>query len=149
MNRYESAYRDYTTMQRGPLASSAEADEANSYPQRPERSKRNLGPVAGRVMRQKETMSDSSAESYDPARPYPITGQQNRGFSTDEEYYQQEPGTPHRHHHIPSRELSDRSGGERSNSEFVVANDAIQTYPRQVAICTVSFAALMAHRDLG
>lgn len=126
MNRYESAYRDYT-MQRGSSAM-LEPDEANAFPQKPERSKRNLGPVAGRVMRQKETMSDTSAESYDAARVY-STGHQNRGFGTDDEYY--------RHHQISSRELSDRSGGERSNPDFVVANDAIRAYPRRV-ICTVS-----------
>ena len=61
MNRYESAYRDYT-IQRGGGGS---ADESTLYPQRPERMSKNGR--AGRAIRsgvKDTTTSDSSAESH-------------------------------------------------------------------------------------
>ncbi len=128
MNRYESAYRDYT-IQRGGTGGDS-ADESTLNPQRPERSKSGR---AGRAIRGvKDTTSDSSAEShlgggFDANR----MAQTNPGFSsTDEESFIHQPNHVHRHHQISSRELSDRSGGERSNPDFLVANDAIQTYQR-------------------
>lgn len=128
MNRYESAYRDYT-IQRGTGAGSPE--ESTLYPQRPERSKSGR---SGRAVRgqAKDNTSDSSTESnqgFDQnAR---MIAQTNPGFSsTDEESFIQQPHHIHRHHQISSRELSDRSGGERSNPDFLVANEAIQTYQR-------------------
>lgn len=128
MNRYESAYRDYT-IQRGGGGS---ADESTLYPQRPERNKSGR---AGRAVRGlvKDSTSDSSVESgggfeQQSAR---MMAQTNPGFSsTDEESFIHHQPVLHRHHQISSRELSDRSGGERSNPDFLVANDAIQTYQR-------------------
>lgn len=132
MNRYESAYRDYT-IQRGGTGGDS-ADESTLYPQRPERSKSGR---AGRAIRGvKDTTSDSSAEShlgggFDANR----MAQTNPGFSsTDEESFIHQPNHVHRHHQISSRELSDRSGGERSNPDFLVANDAIQTYQRSPSL---------------
>lgn len=128
MNRYESAYRDYT-IQRG--AGTGSPEESTLYPQRPERSKSGR---SGRAVRglAKDNTSDSSTESnqgFDQnAR---MIAQTNPGFSsTDEESFIQQPHHIHRHHQISSRELSDRSGGERSNPDFLVANEAIQTYQR-------------------
>lgn len=127
MNRYESAYRDYT-IQRG----GDSPDESSLYPQRPERGKNGR---SGRLIRgggaKDTTTSDSSAESnqgFDQSDR--MIAQTNPGFSrTDEESFIQQPHHHiHRHHQISSRELSDRSGGERSNPDFLVANDAIQTY---------------------
>ena len=134
MNRYESAYRDYT-IQRGGAGSQ---DESTLYPQRPERSKSGR---AGRAIRGVKdtvtTTSDSSAESHLGAfdatanNSRMTAAQTNPGFSsTDEESFIHQPNHLHRHHQISSRELSDRSGGERSNQDFLVANDAIQTYQR-------------------
>ena len=144
MNRYESAYRDYT-IQRGGGGS---ADESTLYPQRPERMSKNGR--AGRAIRsgvKDTTTSDSSAESHLGGFDASTTAnnnnnrmttttsagagaQINAGFSsTDEESFIHQPNH-HRHHQISSRELSDRSGGERSNPDFLVANDAIQTYQR-------------------
>ncbi|XP_057369483.1 uncharacterized protein LOC130690494 [Daphnia carinata] len=136
MNRYESAYRDYT-IQRGSGGGGGSADESTLYPQRPERSKSGR---AGRVVRpgvkDTATTSDSSAEShlgFDGTTRMMIA-QTNPGFSsTDEESFIHQPHL-HRHHQISSRELSDRSGGERSNPDFLVANDAIQTYQRSPSL---------------
>jgi hypothetical protein len=143
MNRYESAYRDYTIQRGGGGGNSA--DESTLYPQRPERSKSGR---AGRAIRGVKdtvtTTSDSSAEShlgggFDGApssnrMTSAAAAQTNPGFSsTDEESFIHQPNhlhVLHRHHQISSRELSDRSGGERSNPDFLVANDAIQTYQR-------------------
>ena len=155
MNRYESAYRDYT-IQRG--------DESSLYhqpPQRPERSNNNKGvrlvgtagggnrstaaaAAAAAIVESSESSIEST--SYDQSRMMIPQQQQqvqiNQGFSTDEEsfilqryhphhHHQQQQHQQHHHHHhqISSRELSDRSGGERSNPDFLVANDAIQSYP--------------------
>ncbi|KAI9558851.1 hypothetical protein GHT06_015640 [Daphnia sinensis] len=137
MNRYESAYRDYT-IQRGGGGTEGSADESTLYPQRPERSKSGR---AGRGVRagvkDTATTSDSSAEShlgFDGATRM-MMAQTNPGFSsTDEESFIHQPHHIHRHHQISSRELSDRSGGERSNPDFLVANDAIQTYQRSPSL---------------
>ena len=125
MNRYESAYRDYT-IQRGEDSS---PDETTIYPQRPERSK------SVRMGRGMIANSDSSAESQgfdQQTSGRMMMVHANAGFSsTDEDsFIHQHPHQHPRHHQISSRELSDRSGGERSNPDFLVANDAIQTYQR-------------------
>lgn len=144
MNRYESAYRDYT-MQRG--------DESSLYhqspPQRPERSNNNKGvrstggnrSTAGAAAVVESSESSIESTSYDQSRMIPQQQQQvqiNQGFSTDEESFILQRYHPHQqqHHQISSRELSDRSGGERSNPDFLVANDAIQSYPARY--CTAS-----------
>jgi hypothetical protein len=107
MNRYESAYRDYT-------------HRGDSTPQRPERKGR-PGRAAAAVLRQDS--SRSSGEESHSSRSAHLrqlhVGQNNRGYTTDEESYH-----PDHHHPISSmRELSDRSGGERSNSEYIVTNE--------------------------
>lgn len=101
MNRYESAYRDYT-------------QRVNEYPQRPERK--------GRAERSPPKDSNSSAESNSIGRNNGRQ-QQHRGFTGDEDNYQ--PALQ-----ISSRELSDRSGGERSNPDYIVSNEALQPYQR-------------------
>lgn len=133
MNRYESAYRDYT-IQRGGGSSAAIEDESTLYPQRPERSKSGRSGRAIRGGLTKDSTSDSSNESHQAFdQNVRMMAQTNPGFSsTDEESFIQQPHHIHRHHQISSRELSDRSGGERSNPDFLVANDAIQTYQRYI-----------------
>lgn len=104
MNRYESAYRDYT-------------QRVNEYPQRPERKVRADRPAP------KDSSSSAESNSIGPSNG---RQHQHRGFASDEENY-------HPNLQISSRELSDRSGGERSNPDYVVTNGAIQTYQRSLS----------------
>ena len=127
MNRYESAYRDYTIPRAG--------DESSLYPQRPERTAK-VGGGGIRIAGSRMTES-SDGELHDSfeQRIRTPSGQQQHHFSragggfssTDEDGSFQPPIHQSKSRLISSRELSDRSGGERSNPEFVVANEAMQT----------------------
>ena len=112
MNRYESAYRDYTQRDIGARAGT---------PQRPERKGR--GP--GRALRNDSSHSNSSGEESSHGRRLVHVGGGggglNRGYTTDEDSSFNHPSP----HPISSRELSDRSG-ERSNPDYTITN-ALQT----------------------
>jgi len=112
MNRYESAYRDYT-------------QRPDDYPQRPER----------KIRTERSARKDSnSSEESNSIEQHGLHQQHggarvshpHHGFTTDEENY-------HPTHQISSRELFDR-GGERGNSEFVLTTDAIQRYQRSPSL---------------
>lgn len=114
MNRYESAYRDYTIPRAG-------GDESSLYPQRPERTVKTTG-AAGRFITRghaNEVSSDETSDSYE--RRMIQNHNQASGFSTDEESFANIQQNPRQI--VSSRELSDRN-----NPDFLVPNDAIQTY---------------------
>lgn len=108
MNRYESAYRDYTTQR-----------DVDDFPQRPERKHR----TAERALPRLDSRSSVESNSFEQQQQQQArTAHQQHGFTSDEENY-------HAAHPISSRELFDR-GGERGNPEFIITTDAIQRYPR-------------------
>jgi len=116
MNRYESAYRDYT------IPRAAGGDESSLYPQRPERTVKTTG-AAGRFITRghaNEVSSDETSDSYE-RRMIQNHNQAASGFSTDEESFANIQQNPRQI--VSSRELSDRN-----NPDFLVPNDAIQTY---------------------
>ena len=137
MNRYESAYRDYTQR------------PADGAPQRPERNGRSSAVAAASVQRPYSSHSSSSTggdetpsvggrlalhqagrhqhleghhdvhdyDDHDDDGRLDVDGRNNGGYLTDEESYH-----PDQHPISSMRELSDRSGGERSNADYVVTN---------------------------
>ena len=112
MNRYESAYRDYTTQR-----------DVDDFPQRPERKMRTAERALPRL--DSSSVESNSYEQQQQARAA-HQQQQQYGFTSDEENY-------HAAHPISSRELFDR-GGERGNPEFIITTDAIQRYARYQSI---------------
>lgn len=112
MNRYESAYRDYTTQR-----------DVDDFPQRPERKHR----TAERALPRLDSRSSVESNSFEQQQQQQArTAHQQHGFTSDEENY-------HAAHPISSRELFDR-GGERGNPEFIITTDAIQRYPRSPSL---------------
>ena len=109
MNRYESAYRDYTTQR-----------DVDDFPQRPERKHR----TTERTLPRLDSRSSVESNSYEQQQHARVAHHQHQqhGFTSDEENY-------HAAHPISSRELFDR-GGERANPELIITTDTIQRYPR-------------------